>query len=418
MSDMSSMNRESKKRQLRKQIVPPPAPPEEDSEAIVRQAHAKVRKKRLRIFFLAAVILAVLGLGLYQYFNYRQYTDYAVVWSKELKMGSFVGCEAFGSNVLRYSRDGASYINSSGDEVWVQSYEMTSPTVAVNGAYAAIADQRGNSIYIFNENGNTGVATTLLPIVKVTVSSGGIVAAILEDSAASYIYFFNRDGSALDVTIKALLDGEIGYPIDISLSPGGTQLMGAYARLTNSGISGRVAFHNFSQIGQSVNNRFVGGFDDIYEAALVARVHFLDETHSCAFADNSISFFSTRNQLSPELIKQVILEDEIRSVFYSEDYAGVIVNNSDGENPERLEVYSQTGELVFSVPFNYQYTHADIDGDKVILYNEDSCRIYTMSGRLKFSGTFDFSVAKIRSGRFPNTLIVTGPANMQEIRLQ
>ena len=96
MSDMSSMNRESKKRQLRKQIVPPPAPPEEDSEAIVRQAHAKVRKKRLRIFFLAAVILAVLGLGLYQYFNYRQYTDYAVVWSKELKMGSFVGCEAFG----------------------------------------------------------------------------------------------------------------------------------------------------------------------------------------------------------------------------------------------------------------------------------------------------------------------------------
>ena len=96
----------------------------------------------------------------------------------------------------------------------------------------------------------------------------------------------------------------------------------------------------------------------------------------------------------------------------------MIVNNSDGENPERLEVYSQTGELVFSVPFNYQYTHADIDGDKVILYNEDSCRIYTMSGRLKFSGTFDFSVAKIRSGRFPNTLIVTGPENMQEIRLQ
>lgn len=118
-----------------------------------------------------------------------------------------MGYLSFGSNVLKYSKDGASYLDSQGKEVWIQSYEMKSPRACVNGNYAAIADQQGNSIYIFDKTGNTGIATTVLPIVKATVSSYGVVAAILEDSTSNYIYFFKRDGSALDVKIKALLGG-------------------------------------------------------------------------------------------------------------------------------------------------------------------------------------------------------------------
>ena len=41
MSDLDSMNREIKKRQLRRQIVPSPAPQEEDSEEIVRKARKR-----------------------------------------------------------------------------------------------------------------------------------------------------------------------------------------------------------------------------------------------------------------------------------------------------------------------------------------------------------------------------------------
>ena len=52
MSDLDSMNREIKKRQLRRQIVPSPAPQEEDSEEIVRKARKRVKLKRLRIFLI------------------------------------------------------------------------------------------------------------------------------------------------------------------------------------------------------------------------------------------------------------------------------------------------------------------------------------------------------------------------------
>lgn len=421
MSDLNSMNRENKKRQLRQRVITTPMssrPAEEDSEEIVKNAHKKRVRRRLRIALVVLAVLLAAGFGVYQYYRNYQYTDYEVSWEKEINEGSYVGYLSFGSNVIKYSKDGASYIDGQGKEVWAASYEMKSPQAVVNGNYAAVADQQGNSIYIFDKNGNTGVANTLLPIIKATVSNQGVVAAILEDSSANYMYFYKRDGSELDVQIKALLNGEIGYPIDISLSPDGTQLIGAYAYIKNGTLNGKVAFHNFAEIGKSVPNRFVGGFHDIYDSALVARVHFLDDTYACAFADNSISFFSTKNALSPALLKQVMVEEEIRSVFYSDQYVGVVVGSSEIGSPNRMDVYHPDGTLVFSEGFDYQYTGVDIDGSHVILYNENSCRVYNMSGKLKFTGEFDFAVSKIRNGRFPNTLIVTGPQNMKEIRLR
>ena len=315
MSDMNSMNREFKKNQLRRQIVPPAAHSQEDSEEVIRKARIRVRKKKFRIFLVLFLVLGLMAAGIYVYFNLYHYTRYHVVWEKNMNEGSFVGYRNFASNVLKYSKDGASYLDSSGKEVWIESYEMKSPTASVNGDFAAVADQQGNSIYIFGKSGKTGIATTVLPIVKVTVSAKGVVAAILEDSTSNYIYFFKKDGSVLNVKIKALLGGDIGYPVDISLSPDSSQLMGAYAYLKNGALNGRVAFHNFSEIGKSVPDRLVGGFDEPYASSLVSRVAFLDDTYACAFSDGGVSFYSTKNALSPELLKQETLENQIESVF-------------------------------------------------------------------------------------------------------
>jgi hypothetical protein len=410
------MDREIKKNQLRRQIVP--SSQKEKSENTIKKAGSKINKKKLKIFLVLFFVLAVLLIGLYEYFRFYQYTDYSVVWQKNMNQGSYIGYLNYGSNVLKYSKDGATCLNAKGKEEWIQSYEMNSPTASVNGDYAAIADQQGNSIYIFDKLGNTGIVTTVLPIVKVTVSDYGVVAAILEDSNSNFIYFYNRDGTTLDVKIKAFLGGDSGYPVDISLSPDGTQLIGAYAYIKNGALNGRVAFYNFSEIGKSNPDRLVGGFDKPYESSLVAQVCFLDNTYSCAFADNSLSFYSTKNELSPELLKQIPVKEQIKSVFHSNKYVGVIVDNPKGENPNRLDIYKCNGKPVFSKGFHYPYTNASIDGERVILYNEDSCRVYSMSGRLKFSGTFDFPVSKIRNGKLPNTLIVTGPQIMKEIRLR
>ena len=151
-----------------------------------------------------------------------RYTSFETAWQIDINEGSLVGYETFGNNVLKYTKDGASYIDNRGKNIWTESYEMKTPIAAVQGDYAAIADKQGNSIYICSLEGKVGQATTVLPISKVAVSGTGIVAAVLEDSVSSYITFFNKDGSKLDILVKTKMSGD-GYPLDIALAQDGTQ---------------------------------------------------------------------------------------------------------------------------------------------------------------------------------------------------
>ena len=184
MSDFSSMSRESKKDKLRRQIVSPQQPawnaePEEDSEAVVRRAHNRVLRHRWILVLLVLLLIAAGAAAWFFYQRNYRYSGYETAWQVDLNEGSLVGYESFGTNVLKYTKDGASYLDNRGRTVWTESYEMKSPIISVKGDYAAIADMQGNSIYICNTDGTLGQATTVLPISKVAVSGTGVTAAVL-----------------------------------------------------------------------------------------------------------------------------------------------------------------------------------------------------------------------------------------------
>ncbi len=424
MSDLSFMNREMKKDQLRRRVITPGMDasaisgsnrqrPMEGQEGMPRQVRQRARKWRLVLLLVILPLAAVL----YYYQRAHRYTTYETSWVIPINEGSLVGYETFGSNVLKYTKDGASYTDSKGKVVWAESYEMKSPVAVVNGDYAAIADLQGNSILICSVDGKQGQATTVLPISKAAVSETGVVAAVLEDSVSSYITFFKKDGSSLDITVKSKMSGD-GYPLDVSLSQDGTQMMCSYVYLKNGEMKNRVVFYDFSEVGKNVPNRLVGGFDEPFAGTMVPRVAYMESPRSCAFAGDGLVFFTSRNLASPELVRKVSFEEDIETIFYSDEYAAAIVRNNTGEEDSRLEVFRADGSHLFSKDFTYQYTHADIDGDLIFLYNENSCRIYNMSGREKFHAEFDFPVLKIRKGRMSNALIVTGPQQMREIKLR
>ena len=161
MGNMDSMDRERKKRQLRQRMISSPGGQKPgggrslDEEEIVRKAEAHTRKKKIRIFIILAALILTAAALLYYYLYVRRYESYRVAWEKQVPASEngFAGYEAFGSNVLKYTKDGASYIDSRGKIVWSISYQMKSPVCYVNGSYAAIADRQGNSLYICNQEG-------------------------------------------------------------------------------------------------------------------------------------------------------------------------------------------------------------------------------------------------------------------------
>ena len=204
------------------------------------------------MFWAILAIITIAAIFYYWYQRTYQYQNATIGWERQFERDEvgFVAYQNFGDNVLRYSKDGASYIDASGKDIWIEAYEMRSPITVVNGDYAAIADQQGNSIYIFSKSGLQGIATTILPVTKITISAKGLVAAILEDKSASYIYFYRKDGTEFKLFIRGLLNGEMGYPLDISLSPDGTMLMGSFTYLKGGELKNRVAFYNFSEVGK------------------------------------------------------------------------------------------------------------------------------------------------------------------------
>ena len=112
------------------------------------------------------------------------------------------------------------------------------------------------------------------------------------------------------------------------------------------------------------------------------------------------------------------IEEEIKSVFHSSEYAGVIVGAASGEYNYRMDVYKANGDKLFSEPFSYDYQNVDVDGEHIFLYNEDSCRVYNMWGNLKFEGEFDFTVSKITNGSFPNSLIAVSYTHLDVYKRQ
>ena len=373
------------------------------------------RKRRGRLLAAAFVVLLVAAgiTGYRLYLSNHQYKEIAVLWEKEVVADASSGYEAYGENVLRYTRDGASYLNQKGEEIWNQPYEMESPFAAVRGDYAVIADRNGYSIYICDKTGRQGTVTTQLPISKVSVSATGITVAILEDAKSSTIAFYDKTGTKLQIEVQVTLAGN-GYPIDLDISPNGMLLMVSYVYLDQGLMQNQVVFYNFDDEGQSVKDRLVGGFKE-YGDSIVARVRFLDNTHACAFAQNRLCFYSLEHTMKPELTKQVDINGEIDSICYSEDYAGVIASESGG--PKKLSLYGSSGNEIFSEETGAGYEHMELSGSYVLLYREAECKIYHVSGKLKYEGALPGGTDKlICLGE--RHYIQLGPQFVRELELQ
>ena len=337
--------------------------------------------------------------------------------SKNVSDSSFVKFAMFGDNMIKYTKDGASYIDASGKTIWTQSYEMKTPIININGDYAVIADQQGNEMYICSKEGCTGTAKTQLPITKAAVSARGVAAAVVEDSTASYIFYFKKDGESLGINIKMLLSGD-GYPVDIALSPDGKQIVMSVMYMKNGALKNKVAFYDFSEIGKNVNNRFIAAFEEEFDDKMVGRIRYLNDQTVCAFSDKGLTFISVKNVIPDTNVTFVPVDEEIQSICYSDKYAAVVVDSTSG-SPYRLDVYNTDGKKVTSIDFDYAYTGVLIDGDRLILYNEESCREYNLDGHERFNGQFDFSVSLVRAGKNrTNSLITAGSEVMKEIKLR
>lgn len=169
-------------------------------EKHVDQLEEKIKVHRMRVLklVLAVVILLLIVAGsLFFVYQNTSYTEYQVLERSERADSAGSSFLEFSGNILKYSYDGASCLDSANRQIWSQTYEMQTPIVDICEDYVAIAERDGNKIYIMDTAGPCGSVETRRPISQIQVANQGMVAVLMEDEGAGYIELYSKDGTFL-----------------------------------------------------------------------------------------------------------------------------------------------------------------------------------------------------------------------------
>ena len=371
-----------------------------------------------RKIMLTAVFLVIAVVGGYLFNRFRTFHSYDVKWQVASSSEGVSEYITFGNVILNYSEDGISCINSDGTVLWNEAFNMDAPTVAVKGDYAIVYDLQGTDFYICTAERCTGRASSSRTILNADISASGVAALVLDDTSSIFIDYYDKSGNKLEIEVKASISGENGYPIDIAVSPGGTQLLGSFAYQNGAELYNQVVFRNFDA-GKNNANRVVAAFRD-YELDMVPEVIFFDDEWSAALRSDGIDFYSTANELKPERKNQVNIGKKIKTVFYSEDYIGIVLDpgkeaeegSKDAASDEteaaeagvqedetagaqnqqilyEMIIYDKKGNEHSKAEIDFEYTNVELSGDGIVVFNDSACAVYNLNGVRKFESVLD-----------------------------
>lgn len=355
----------------------------------------KIRSHKLTIFYrvvLCFLLIAAVTAFLVIQWRNKIFTQSVVTASSPATIVQGATVKNLGGNVLLYSKDGASCIDTAGNAIWNRTYEMQAPITSISEQMVAIGDYNGRSIYVMDKNGEKGTINTNLPIRDLCVSANGVVAAVLDDSDVTRINVYDGNENTEEPIAygKATMD-KSGYPISISLSPNGKLMAVSYFYVDSGVMKSSVAFYNFGEVGKNETDNYVSGYD--YSNTVVPYVQFMDNDSAFAVSDDRIVFFSGGER--PMNVASNLLDEKIQRVYYNKDYVGLVFMNQNGESAYRLDVYNSDGNKVNSRLFDIEYTDIVFHKDQVIIYNNMECQICNIKGADKFVGTFEKNISLV-----------------------
>jgi hypothetical protein len=343
---LADRERESRKRKLKQRVIIGSKSEERAEEESKEEERKKTEENPLSLslkgfwlpFLLILFLLFVIG---FFFYGRRRFRQKELLWKENSEESKAVEEEyryfPYKDGVIKLSKDGAKYISSQGKVLWNQAFEMGRALVSVAGEYAVIGEQGGTKLYILSSQGLSGQGEAPSTIEKLRISEKGVVYALLTEDRGTYITVFSKEGKNLDIGIKSVMAGD-GYPLDMSVSPDGTELCVAFSHLEQTSLKSRVVFYNFSSLGKNAGaDRVVGGFTDDFASGIVGRVHFFTDEESFAAYDGGVAFFSTKVRTSPELKKKVDIPETIRMIAYDQNYLAVLTD-------QRGEALEDTGK--------------------------------------------------------------------------
>ena len=378
----------------------------------MKDYHKKIWRHRVSVILKYAAVVAVVLLaifGIRYYMNNRTFTGYSIASTTERSDTLTTKYAPFGDKILKYSRDGVSYTDDTNSLLFSITYTMQDPILALSQKAGAVADKNGSQIYIFDQEKQMGQITTLLPIKHIAISNQGVVAVLMEESKSSKLEIYSADGTMIGDGIFDLEDA--GYPMNLSISSDGTKIVIAFAQISGSKFNSSVAVYNFDNVGENYVDHLV--FAKSYTDYMIPELHYFDASTLVAVGDGILGFY--QGSQIPEIVNEVTIENEIKSVFYGENMVGLVFETVEGK---MLTLYDAKGNLVTQIPFTMDYNNIRIADNRVLIYNDTEMGLYSFSGKECFRHTFETSMVDIFTTKSRSKYLFIYTNETQLVKLQ
>lgn len=347
--------------------------------------------------------------------NFRTYTDYTIKNDVAMEDSDGTAYESFHGNIVKYNSDGAFYVSKSGDLIWNEAFDMSSPCIDISDDYVALYDRGGTKVYVMNTTGRKGVITTSKPIRRACVADNGSVAVLMNQHDVSYLEIKDIEG-------EMIASGEMhvensGIPIDIAFSEDGKRLAVSSISLNTGNVQSTLTFYDFSSTGQKKKDNITGTYS--FSDMVMPCIEFMSNGNLVAFGDHEIALFNDSSE--PDLKKEIFPKGTMDSIFYNNKNFGYIgpETNDKGETVKKMHVYSESGWEKLDKEIDGAYTNVYmLENDDIVLSSDKKATIHGISGIKKFENEFENSIAKIlpSSGRKDYIFVQNGV--VQDVRLR
>jgi len=388
----------------------------EDEESSLRERNPAVSHQRLRSVLQAAILTAsVVGVILLIILQTRSRVFTSASYRKlaDIVAQENAGYLPVDGHIITYSRDGISCMDANAGKVWSVTFEMQQPIVDVSGSVAAIADYNGSIVYVVNTTKLLGTISTNMPIHSISVAENGEVAAVLEDGDTTWVYLYDNTGNTIAYFRTTM--NQSGYPISAAISPGGDLVSISHLTIGRSHVNTSIAFYNFGAVGQNVRENNVSGFN--YDDEVFPVVKFMNEETSVAVSDRRMVFF--KGTEIPQSTANLMFSENILGVYISSSYVALLFPDTTGQEAYSLRIYNTDGAETGRIQFSMDYTNIQLSADRVLIYNDQTIQMYSVTGLLKYEGQFPgFVQAVVPVTTSSNKLLLVTPLTVERMTLE
>ena len=361
--------------------------PPDDLSGIMKKVR-RIRYEKARKILVIAVLLLPAGCGPYLILKNQSYGKASTAAQYSADISDTSSYAQFADGIVRYNRDGVAFLNKKNEEQWMQSMQIQNPVIVVKEDSFAVADNGGNNIFVFSKDGLKGEIETTLPIEKIAVSDQGVVSVLLRNETTPTIMVYDAAGNTLAEMQGS--PGTTGYPTAMEMSDDGSTLAVSYIYFEGTAEKSRVVYYNFGETGQDKTDNIVSSEE--YADTIVGDIFFMGDDRSVVVGDNSLVIYQGID--APRAEKVISLDQEIQSVFHSDEYIGLVLLNREKSGYE-LRLYNRLGEVMIGRDIPGKYSNARIDGDEIVMFDGSRCCIVTVTGIIKYHGNLDVEIQEM-----------------------